>query len=191
MIYSMSNKNYLVVDIECTTTDDGTFLREEMETIEIGAVLVDNKTLKIVDEYDVIIKPVRNPILKPFCIQLTTITQDMVDVGLSFQDAIVEFSKKMFSIKNDVIFASWGHFDKWQLQNDFTFHKIDYSMPDEHINLKVQFSQVQGRKKQYGLSRAVNMCGLQWEGQHHRGIDDAKNTARLLPWIIGNERIKT
>jgi inhibitor of KinA sporulation pathway (predicted exonuclease) len=39
---------YLVVDLEATTSDDGSLPPEQMETIEIGAVLVDAKTLDVV-----------------------------------------------------------------------------------------------------------------------------------------------
>ena len=31
---------------------------------------------------------------------------------------------------------------------------------------------------------ALQMCGLPIEGTHHRGIDDARNIARMLPWIV-------
>ena len=31
----------------------------------------------------------------------------------------------------------------------------------------------------------MKMAGLQFEGTAHRGIDDARNIARLLPLIVG------
>jgi inhibitor of KinA sporulation pathway (predicted exonuclease) len=31
--------------------------------------------------------------------------------------------------------------------------------------------------------------GLTFEGTAHRGIDDARNMARLLPWIFGDGRV--
>jgi inhibitor of KinA sporulation pathway (predicted exonuclease) len=180
------DRNYLIVDIECTTPGDTkAFHRQEMETIEIGAVLVDVKTFKIINEFDVIIKPVRHPELTKFCMELTTITQDMVDVGENFTDAIDKFRTEMFPIRNDVVFASWGNFDRVQLMSDFAFHCIDYCMPEDHVNLKEVFSLTQEFKKQYGALKAVRRCGLQWVGQHHRGIDDARNSARILPWVLG------
>jgi len=38
-------------------------------------------------------------------------------------------------------------------------------------------------KRRSGLQAALAFHDLAFEGQHHRGIDDARNIARLLPWI--------
>lgn len=65
---------YLVIDLEATTSDDGSLPPEQMETIEIGAVLVDAQTLAVVDEYQSFVRPVRHPRLLPFCTKLTSIT---------------------------------------------------------------------------------------------------------------------
>jgi 3'-5' exoribonuclease 1 len=47
---------YLVVDLEATCDDRGAVPRGEMETIEIGAVLVDAETLQPLDEYQTFIR---------------------------------------------------------------------------------------------------------------------------------------
>ena len=78
----------LVIDVEATTSDDGSLPKREMETIEIGAVLVDLATLATVDEHQTFVRPVRHPRLHPFCTRLTTITQDMVDAAPLFPDAL-------------------------------------------------------------------------------------------------------
>ena len=54
-----------------------------------------------------------------------------------------------------------------------------------------KFSAAQGRRKRYGMSKALNLCGLGLEGAHHRALDDAKNIPRLLPWIVGGQRLPT
>ena len=59
----------------------------------------------------------------------------------------------------------------------------------EHLNLKNVFSAAQGRRKRYGMAKALHLCGLDLVGAHHRALDDAKNIARLLPWIVGGERL--
>jgi inhibitor of KinA sporulation pathway (predicted exonuclease) len=35
------------------------------------------------------------------------------------------------------------------------------------------------------MAAALRRVGLPLRGTHHRGIDDARNIARLLPWIVG------
>ncbi|MOA69379.1 hypothetical protein D3C78_1975310 [compost metagenome] len=36
-------------------------------------------------------------------------------------------------------------------------------------------------RKRVGLNRALEMSGLTFLGTQHRGLDDARNIARLLP----------
>jgi inhibitor of KinA sporulation pathway (predicted exonuclease) len=67
----------LVVDLEATCCDTKSIPRHQMETIEIGAVMVVRETLEIVDEFQTFIKPVRHPILTKFCLELTSITQSI------------------------------------------------------------------------------------------------------------------
>ena len=34
------------------------------------------------------------------------------------------------------------------------------------------------------MAHALKLVGLFLEGTHHRGIDDARNRVKLLPWIL-------
>ncbi len=58
----------------------------------------------------------------------------------------------------------------------------------KHLNLKKQFSAQLGEATRYGMAGALRRVGLPLVGTHHRGIDDARNIARLLPWILGRAR---
>lgn len=51
------------------------------------------------------------------------------------------------------------------------------------INLKVPFHKVFGAMR-CNLKEAVEMAGLAWQGRAHCGLDDAKNTARLLALLM-------
>jgi 3'-5' exoribonuclease 1 len=42
----------------------------------------------------------------------------------------------------------------------------------------------------HGMARALNLANIELEGTHHRGIDDAKNIAKLLPYCIGRQYLK-
>ena len=180
---------YLVIDLEATTSDDGSLPPEQMETIEIGAVLVDARTLEPVDEFQSFVRPVRHPKLLPFCTKLTGITQAMVDGAPLFPEAFVALRAKLIDHRHPLLFCSWGRYDRIQLERDCALHGIPNNMP-EHINLKTRFTDVQGIKKRLGMAQALKHCGLPLEGTHHRGIDDARNIARLLPWIVGTKAIQ-
>jgi 3'-5' exoribonuclease 1 len=189
----------LVVDLEATCCDLQTIPRHQMETIEIGAVMVAVDTLAIVDEFQTFIKPFRHPILTDFCTQLTSISQTQVDTAPTFPDAIDLWQKWLLpfvggaaAVQNRTIFSSWGDYDRKQLQQDSKYHRIDlpYPVSSNHINLKEQFSIAQKLNKRYGMAKAISLAGLTLVGTHHRGIDDARNISQLLPYILGKKEIR-
>jgi 3'-5' exoribonuclease 1 len=183
-------QHILVVDLEATCCDLQSIPRHQMETIEIGAVMVDLATLSIVDEFQTFIKPLRHPILTEFCLQLTSITQTQVDTAPTFPDAIKAW-QPWLSKFDKTIFASWGDYDRKQLQQDSKHHRIDlpYPVSINHINLKELFSTAQGLNKRYGMAQALNLANIELTGTHHRGIDDARNISKLLPYILGRQTI--
>jgi 3'-5' exoribonuclease 1 len=183
-------QHILVVDLEATCCDIQSIPRHQMETIEIGAVMVDTASLKIVDEFQTFIKPLRHPILTEFCNQLTSITQSQVDTAPTFPEAI-KLWQPWLSQFDKTIFGSWGDYDRKQLQHDSKHHRIDlpYPVSSNHINLKELFSTTQGLNKRYGMAKALNLADIVLTGTHHRGIDDARNISKLLPHILGRQKI--
>jgi inhibitor of KinA sporulation pathway (predicted exonuclease) len=179
---------YLVIDLEATTSDDGSLPPEHMETIEIGAVLTDAQTLAVVDEFQSFVRPVRHPRLLPFVTKLTGITQQMVDAAPPFPEAFTALRAKLIDHRHPLVFGSWGRYDSIQFARDCALHGVPNNMPP-HLNLKTEFTSVQGLRKKPGMAAALKLCGLPLEGTHHRGIDDARNIARMLPWIVGANRI--
>ena len=180
----------LVVDLEATCCDVQSIPRHQMETIEIGAVMVNQSTLEIIDEFQTFIKPRRHPILTDFCRQLTSITQAQVDAAPSFSEAIELWQPWLLKFER-TIFGSWGDYDRKQFQQDSKHHQINlpYPVSSNHINLKEQFSIAQKLNKRYGMAQALNHVGIELVGTHHRGIDDARNISQLLPYILGRKTI--
>ena len=174
---------YLVIDLEATCCDKKTIRRHEMEIIEIGAVMVESETLEIISEFQTFIKPVRNPNLTYFCRELTHIKQKDVDNAPLFKEAIKNLQKWLYQYDN-FIFGSWGDYDRKQIEQDCNYHKIAYPINASHINIKKQFSDTQGLKKRLGMKQALEYVNLPLDGTHHRGIDDARNIAKLLPFIF-------
>jgi inhibitor of KinA sporulation pathway (predicted exonuclease) len=174
---------YLVIDLEATCDDRGAVPRYETEIIEIGAVLVDGETLQPVEEFQTFITPVRHPTLTPFCTELTTITQSMLVGAPGFSHAITQLRR--FIGGRDALFGSWGDYDRKQFEQDADYHRVSLPFHGRHINLKKQFSESLGETKRYGMDGALRRVGIPLVGTHHRGIDDARNIARLLPWSLG------
>jgi 3'-5' exoribonuclease 1 len=180
---------YLVVDLEATCCDkQRTIKQSEMEIIEIGAVLLEAETLIIIDEFQSFIKPVRHPILTELCKSLTSISQAQVDRSPTYPEAIALLKNWLSGYSNGV-FGSWGDFDRQQFQQDSNFHKVPFPIAYPHVNLKQLFSQKQGLRKRHGMAKALTLAGLPLEGTHHRGIDDARNIAKLLPYILERKQL--
>ncbi len=178
----------MVVDLEATCCNDQSFPTTEMETIEIGAVMVCGETLKPVSEFCTFIKAVRHPQLTVFCTNLTSITQADVDSAQNFKQAFTEF-KAWLSQYEDYLFCSWGEYDRNQFIQDCDYHDEPYPISAPHLNLKRQFSRAQKVRKHQGMAGAMKLTGMQLEGTHHRGLDDARNIARLLPFSLGRKFI--
>ncbi len=172
--------HYLVVDLEATCDDRNAIPRGENETIEIGAVLVDGASLAIIAEQTIFVRPVLHPDLTPFCTQLTSITQDMVDHALLFPAAIA----RLVAFGTRALFCSWGNYDRSQLAADCARHGIPMPFA-EHWNLKDGYAYRAGSRRGLGTMAALTRLGIQFTGTHHRGIDDARNIAKMLPYILG------
>ncbi|MFT5686445.1 MAG: 3'-5' exoribonuclease 1 [Myxococcota bacterium] len=175
-------RDYLVVDLEATC-DRGGFPRDLMETIEIGAVYVDGKTLQPLEEFQTFIKPIRRTQLTAFCTELTSITQADVDAAPLFGEAITALGKFLGSRLPR--FCSWGDYDWHQLSRDARMHGLRLPMKSDNLNLKQAFSDAHGTRKRFGMKAALKKVGIPLDGTHHRGIDDARNITKLLPWCLG------
>ena len=178
----------IIVDLEATCCNEGSFPREEMEIIEIGAVAVLAATGEIRSEFQSFVRPVRNPRLTDFCQELTTIGQTDVDSAEDYPAVIGRFSSWL-SDHEDYDFCSWGAYDKKQFVQDCEYHSLSYPFSGEHRNVKVEFSKAMGGKKRFGLGGAIKRIGLEFTGTAHRGIDDAKNIARVYRYLL--ERAKS
>ena len=84
----------------------------------------------------------------------------------------------------EALFCSWGGFDHRILQRDCLHHHVPYPFSDQHCNLKSSFLEKQDISGRMGLASALRHAGLTFQGSPHRGIDDARNIARLLPWCL-------
>ncbi len=179
----MTNAQYfLIIDLEATCSKDGTIPRHQMEIIEIGAVMLNSSTWNIDSEFQQFIKPIIHPQLTDFCTELTTIKQQDVDVAPTFPEVISRLKKWMLSFDN-YTFCSWGNYDKNQFIQDCKFHQIPYPFTSVHRNIKQEFSEYLGVSRKFGMAQALQYLGMELQGTHHRGIDDARNIATIFKYM--------
>ncbi|MFU2510097.1 hypothetical protein [Pseudoalteromonas sp. ASV78] len=92
---------------------------------------------------------------------------------------------------SDYVLATWGSYDLVQLNIDCALHGMPAFSPSATLNLKVAFKEARNLKKKVGLRKALETSNISYEGGHHRALDGAKNTAKLLPLIFNDKKQPT
>jgi inhibitor of KinA sporulation pathway (predicted exonuclease) len=176
--------HWLVIDLEATT-EEGGWPVAEMEIIEIGASLV-NQDGREIDHFERFVRPLRRPLLTTFCRQLTHIQQHNIDSAAPLADVWPQFERWLGHHRSRVAgWASWGDYDRQQLEVQWKQQQLSSALSDlPHLNLKQRFAQARHLQKAPGLNGALQLAGMHFNGQQHRALSDARNTARLLPLII-------
>lgn len=174
----------IIIDLEATCWQSAVPKGQENEIIEIGLAVLNAKTGEITQNKGILIKPQRSSV-SPFCTELTTITQELLDKnGVLFEEAIHqlmnEYNPDLYA------WASYGQYDLNMLKKQCKSFGISYPMGNEHINVKTHFAEKFGLQKPTGMNGALQVLDIPLEGTHHRGIDDAKNIAKILHWCLNN-----
>ncbi|MFD2940819.1 exonuclease domain-containing protein [Flavobacterium notoginsengisoli] len=174
----------IIIDLEATCWQSAVPKGQQNEIIEIGLAVLDTETGAITKNKGILIKPQRSSV-SPFCTELTTITADLLDKnGISFEEAvdllIDEYNPDLYT------WASYGQYDLNMLTKQCKSFGIPYPMGEGHINVKEHFAEKFGLKRSIGMNGALQLLNIPLEGTHHRGIDDAKNIAKILHWCLKN-----
>ncbi|GAA0188990.1 exonuclease domain-containing protein [Fulvivirga kasyanovii] len=168
--------NYIIFDLESTCWKEKSGRIREI--IEIGAVKIDSAQ-NIVSEFDAFVKPIINPRLSDFCQELTSIQQNDIDKARPFPQVISDF-QTWIDIEAPYVLCSWGFYDRTQLKADCSLHGVDASWVNAHISLKHQFAEIKKLRRPVGMKAALKHEGFELSGTHHRGIDDARNIAKVF-----------
>jgi|AntRauTorckE6833_2_1112554.scaffolds.fasta_scaffold15633_2 inhibitor of KinA sporulation pathway (predicted exonuclease) len=142
---------------------------QERELVQIGAIRVDIESLAILDRFDEIFRPVINPVLSDFFIELTGITnQDVAEKGLEFSAG---FKKFIDFAKDDIIYA-YG-LDAEVLNLNCELHKredwVDYLKSDSVLPY-FESHGVDARKINSG--KLADYFGVDIEIREHNAMDD-------------------
>ena len=171
--------NFIVLDLEatCWQTERERQGRVQ-EIIEIGAVKLNEEGDEL-GRFERFIRPVVQPQLSDFCQKLTSITQVMVNQARPFVEVLPDF-QDWIDLDEDYLLCSWGFFDQKILAKNCELHDFDASWTKSHISVKHQYPRIKGLRNAIGLRNAVEREGFEFEGTHHRGIDDALNLAKIV-----------
>lgn len=185
----MPSRNLLdkivVVDLEATCWQVEPPPGEESEIIEIGLCLLDVSSGHRKFKQSILVRPERSTV-STFCTRLTTITAEDVAGGMDFAEACSLLRQEYGGSRR--VWASYGDYDRRQLQRQCDERGVQYPFGYTHINIKNLASLMLRLDHEVSLPQALSYFGWELEGTYHRGSDDAWNAARLLSALLWGRR---
>ena len=175
----------LVIDVESTCWDGEPPVGEESEIIEIGVCSVDVSSLSRIKKHSILVKPDRS-FISDFCTELTTLVPEMFTEAGTLADACKRLKKEFAS--KDRLWASWGDYDRRQFERCCRTAEVGYPFGVLHLNVKTLFAVSMGLPHEVGLDTACSKLGMEMEGTHHRGDDDAWNIGGVLCELLQSNR---
>lgn len=170
--------NYIILDLEAMCWQGNTMDRNP-EIIEIGAYRV-NGYREWIDKFQAFVRPVEHPRLSTYCTDLTGITQQQVNKAKTFEHIFPMFEDWYYSLDGPHLICTWGGKDMELIHADCLRHDTDDRFLPGNINLKSQYALMHRLPREVGLIKAMEYTEIEFEGSHHRAIDDAYNTAKLF-----------
>jgi inhibitor of KinA sporulation pathway (predicted exonuclease) len=175
----------LVVDLESTCWEGDPPPGQTSDVIEVGVCLLDLATLERGERRALLVRPERSEV-SPFCTRLTTLRpEDLTGAGSLF-DACRALKKELAGKQRP--WASYGDYDRRQLERCCRDLGVGYPFGPTHLNVKSLFALSRGLEHEVGMARALELLGLPLEGTHHRGVDDAWNIAAILAHLLRSAR---
>lgn len=156
------------------------------EIIEFPIVLIDTRTLEIVDSFQEYVKPEVKTQLSEFCVKLTGITQKMVDEAKTFNEvlnqAVSWLQEKELGTKYKYTFLTDGSWDMGKfLRTQCKLSHIRYpQFARKWINIRKSYGNFyKVPRTQTKLICMLENLGMQYDGRPHSGLDDSRNIARI------------
>jgi len=181
-------EHLLVMDFEATgdVPDSKTW-----EIIEFPCVILNVNTLEIEDVFHRYVRPTRHKKLSPQCLEITKISQDTVNKATPLEQVLEEFYAWIESKKlQKVAVVTCGDWDlKTMLPSEVRLKNL--KVPPDYmqcwINVKIPFSShvlKSNRNRAGGMKNMLDKLGISLDGQHHSGIDDSKNIAKIVIQLL-------
>ena len=170
--------DYIVLDIEFNGRKFASDL--PMEVIEIGAVRLDS-SMRFVDEFSSLIKPVYYAKLNSFIKKKTGIPQEDIDAAEGFVKIIQRFMQWL-NMSESFLLLTWGGEDLKRIVYDTRMHKLDdtFWMTVHYYDLLKGYLRYRNVTNDVSVDAALTDLGITAEGNAHRALDDARMTAEVF-----------
>ncbi len=173
---------YVVVDFEMCDVPKGAVRQHYnygTEIIEIGAVLLD-KSLNIIDNFKSYVAP-QYGYINSRIHELTKISFQDVANAPNFKEALEEF---LAWVPEDATLVSWSENDKTQVTCELESKNLDIPQLNRFfgnwLDCQKTFAEKMNTDKNYNLTEALRLTGIDYEDGGHDALVDARNTALLF-----------
>lgn len=158
------------------------------EVIEIGAIKLDNY-MKPLEEFKTYIKPVAIPILNPKISEITNITVDDIEKGISFKEGIERLA---MMIEEDDIICSWAKDDIIEIINNAMYHNYDnLKWLKNYLDLQEYSTKILAKKKSLSLKNALEELKIKIDNNKlHDALNDAVYTSLVFKRIYNSRAVK-
>ncbi len=180
---------FVILDLEWNGTYSRRLKGFMNEIIEFGAVKVD-ESMQILDTFDALVRPQVGKKISGKIKTLTNITNEELENGLQFMQAMSRFRKWM----GDAVLMTWGTSDILTL-----IENNRYFCGNERIPFLKQYVDLQDYcermlhydvTKQMGLSALAQLLGVdEADIVHHRAMDDSLLSLRCLERLYREETL--
>lgn len=163
------------------------------EIIEIGAVLMDDAD-NLVQKYHTYVKNEYGKISAKIS-QLTRITEQMTNSAPKLGDALNNMLTFMLpnGCDNTKLYT-WSSSDTTEILKELSVKGIDNPnillLCNEYVDIQKVFMERMGLSKRVNLGKALNMIGIEFEGQEHGALADAVNTTTMLKAMNDEGKVK-
>ncbi|XP_043268335.1 ERI1 exoribonuclease 3 [Venturia canescens] len=177
--------NYLLIlDFEATCEKNGAWKTPEI--IEFPCIALNTKDWQIKDVFHQYVRPRINPILTPFCTELTGIMQEMVDKQPYFPEVFHEFQnwleqKGFLDEQNPSALVTCGDWDlRVMLPNQCTLDHLEIpKYCEQWINLKKSFCEATNYYPRSLVDMLLRL-DISHQGKLHSGLSDSQNMASII-----------
>jgi len=183
---------YVVLDFEACWDERGP---KHPEIIEFPSCLYSVEQKKQTSEVQVYVKPTLLKVLHPETTRITGITQQMVDEGSTFKEALARHQQWMrecglIDCEGEPLvrfaFVTCGDWDLGKML-PLQCNRENLPLPETYkrgfVNIKKHFSVYYGARMK-GMDGMLRELNIELLGRHHSGIDDCRNITRILHRMI-------
>jgi len=149
--------------------------------IQIGAVIADTRTCKIVDTFNLLVNPFEE--VSQEITTLTGITSEMVANAPGPARAYLQFKEFLKAGGATTLPAQWGIGDTDLLRTQVGLDWENFCFRRRAIDVKALYqawAAFSGNSTKAGLESSMRHLGLTFVGQQHNAADDAYNTWTVL-----------